>query len=358
MESNWSVVWGNPSSAHSLGREARAAIQNARQSVAKLIGAESDEIVFTSGATESNNTAIFSGSAGNSEGRIVTTAVEHSSVRSPCAWLRRKGVEVVEANVDRDGAIDLDEFAKLLPGAALASVMWVNNETGVIFPIEAIAALCAENNVPLHVDAVQAAGKIPICVNAGTRIDYLSLSGHKNRGPQRCWCALREIRDTAPTDVFRRRSNARRPGTENLISIIGLGIAAREAALRLPSFNGKIAALRDNFERQLTEKIPGCQVNGARAARVANTSNIAFPVEDGESLLMLLDQKGVLASSGSACHAASPDPSHVLLAMGLERIRAKSSVRFSLGYDTTAEELHETVEIVVQSVGRLTGIAA
>jgi len=354
----WSKVWGNPSSSHRVGREAKSAMQEARRHVANLIGAEIDEVVFTSGATESNNLAIFSALADHGSGKIVTTAVEHASVRSPCVWLRNKGALVVEAPVDENGSLDLDAFARFLPGATLASVIWANNETGVIFPIEEIAELCAANRVSFHVDAVQAVGKLPIDVGGGPKIDYLSLSGHKLGAPKGVGALyVRAGARLHPMFFGGDQENTRRPGTENVLSIVGFGVAAREAARRLSEMD-RLTALRDDFELRLLAKIPGAQINCAGASRIGNTINISLPVEDSEGLLMLLDQQGVLASSGSACHAASLDPSHVLLAMGLDRRRAKRSVRFSLGFETTERDLHAAVDIIVATVDRLSGVTA
>lgn len=338
---------------HQLGREAKATLQDARRAVAELIGVAADEIVFTSGATESNNTAIFAALGKTRSGKIITTLVEHASVRSPCAWLREHGMPVVEVPVDECGRLDLQAFAKHLPGAALASVIWVNNETGVISPLEEVAALCAKHHVLLHVDAVQAVGKIPIDLSTGIKIDYLSLSGHKLGAPKGVGALY--VRSGAPFQPMffgGEQENARRPGTENLLSLIGLGIAAAEATRHLSDVN-RLAKLRDAFECNLKKRIPECQVNGASASRVCNTTNVSLPVEDGEALLMLLDQREVLASNGSACHAASLEPSHVLLAMGLDRIRAKQSIRFSLGFETTEGELDAAADIVAAAVEKL-----
>ncbi|HZR20342.1 MAG TPA: cysteine desulfurase NifS [Verrucomicrobiae bacterium] len=332
--------WGNPSSAYSFGHEVGRHLDRARQQVAALIQVEPREIIFTSCGTESNNTAIASALATRPDRRhIVTTAVEHSATLKFCASLEKQGYQVTLLPVNHEGALDLRELERSLrPDTALVSIMWANNETGMLFPVREIAALCRSKGVLCHTDAVQVAGKIRIEAKE-LGVDFLSLSGHKLHAPKGVGLLyVKRHTKFQPYLIGGGQERGRRGGTENVASIVAFGRAAELAIEHLETTSGRVRALRDQLEAGILRRISGTSRNGPAEPRLPNTTNIAFRGVEAEGILMLLDQAGICASSGSACTTGSLDPSHVLTAMGCTAARARSSVRFSLGaYNTAAE---------------------
>lgn len=332
--------WGNPSSIYGFGRRLAKPLEAAREKVAALINAEPREIIFTSGGTESNNSALQSALAAHPQKRhVIMTAVEHSANLKFCAHLEKMGFEVTFLPVDSDGGLDIHLLEKAIhPDTAIVSVMWANNETGVLFPIEEIAAMCRSKRVWFHTDAVQVAGKLAIDVKE-LGVDMLSLSAHKLYAPK--GVGLLYVRRGIKYEAYLiggGQEQGRRGGTENVAGIVGFGRAAELAMGHLKDQNTRIRALRDKLESGILESIPGAMRNGARDERLTNTSNLSFEGVEAEGILLLLDELGICASSGSACTSGSLDPSHVLLAMGCSPARARGSVRFSLGiYNTEAE---------------------
>lgn len=344
---------GNPSSLHRSGREAARAVETARERTAALIGADAEEIVFTSGATEACVAAIRSGVAfgagGAGAGRraLVVSAIEHPAVARAAERAAQAGVEVRVVGVDRDGTIDLAALdAALDPAVAMVSVMWVNNETGVIQPIAEIAARARAVGALVHTDATQAVGRAPIDARA-IGVDLLSLSAHKFHGPQGAG-ALFVARGVPfrPLLVGGRQERGRRAGTENVPAIVGLGVAAERARDGLSNPDGRVRALRDRLEAGVAAAVPGSRVIGGGARRVDNTASLAFPGVDGEALLVFLDRAGVEASSGSACHAGSTEPSRVLTAMGIDRETAGGVIRLSLSRMTTDAEIDHALAVL------------
>ncbi|MDP4585500.1 MAG: aminotransferase class V-fold PLP-dependent enzyme [Verrucomicrobiales bacterium] len=347
--------YGNPSGGYRFGREARKAVDRSREQVAALIGAQPGEIVFTSGGTESNNTAIRSALALRPDCRtLVSSTVEHSAVEEVLKYHQSRGYEVILNPVDSTGRLDLGAWRESLAkgSVAIASLILANNETGVLSPFAEAAAIAAEHGVYFHTDAVQAVGKIPIDVST-LPVHALSLSAHKFHGPKGIG-ALYLNRHTRfePQTLGGGQEQERRSGTENVPGIIGFGVAAELAALHLAEA-GRIAALRDHFESAVIESLPDAVVNGEPANRLPNTSNLYFPGVDGEGLLILLDEAGVSCSPGSACSTGAVQPSRIVRAMGHSAARARSSVRFSLSRFTSAEEIASAAVSVVKAVGKL-----
>lgn len=332
--------WGNPSSAYLFGHQLAQPLESARTSLAALLNADPRELVFTSCGTESNNTAIHSALMTRPEKRhILTTAVEHSATIKFCNFLQKHGYEVTFLPVTPAGALNLDQLeSSIRPDTAIVSVMWANNETGMLFPVAEIAAICRRKGVLSHSDAVQVPGKLKLDVKE-LGVDFLSLSGHKLHAPKGIG-VLYVKRQTKfqPYIIGGGQERGRRGGTENVAQIVGFGRAAELAAARLEEENTRVRALRDKLEAGILASIPRSVRNGAPEPRLPNTTNIAFEGVEAEGILMLLDQAGICASSGSACTTGSLDPSPVLLAMGCTAARARASVRFSLGlYNTEAE---------------------
>lgn len=359
MEPFWEGLYGNPSSIHQAGMVVARELRQVRREVADLLGAgDESEIIFTSGGTESNNTALRSALWTQRQRRgLVTTAVEHSSVLKPVRALQEEGVEVVWVPVSDEGELDREKLRKAVTEkTAVVSVMMSNNETGVIFPVEEIGREVREKGALFHVDAVQAVGKIPFSVKS-LAIDFLSLSAHKLGGPKGVGVLyVRKGVPFRPLVFGGSQERARRAGTENVPGIIGLGAVCRRLRKGLAEEVMRTQKLRDHFEEELLRTIPKVQVNGTQGNRLPNTSNLAFEGVDAEALLILLDQEGVYASSGSACISGSPEPSHVLKAMGFSDERAKSSVRFSLGPENTLEEVDFVIHLLERLVQRLRGI--
>lgn len=347
--------YGNPSGGYRFGRASRRAIDLAREQVAALIGAHPEEIVFTSGGTESNNTAIRSALTLQPEKKtFLTSAVEHSAVYEIALQLEQTGYDASLNPVGSDGALDLDAWKeKLATGeVAVASLIWANNETGVISPIAEAAEAAATHGVYLHTDAVQAVGKIPVDVES-LPVHALSLSAHKFHGPKGIGALyLDRHARFRPQSLGGGQEEGRRSGTENVPGIVGLGVAAELAASRLEEA-GCIARLRDRFESGVLGAVAGSEVNGNSANRLPNTSNLLFPKIDGEGLLILLDEAGICCSPGSACGTGSVKPSRILVAMGRTSSEARSSVRFSLSRLTTEAEIDEAIAAVAKAVGKL-----
>jgi cysteine desulfurase len=340
--------FGNASSIHQEGQHARAAVEGARSSVARFVGCRPAEIVFTSGGTESDNLAVFgSVRAGD---HVITSSVEHHAVLHAVERLGERGVDVSFLPVDGQGLIATEDVRRALrPNTRLISVMMANNETGVLQPLEEIGRIATEAGVRFHVDAVQAAGKMPLDVDS-IGCQLLSISGHKMHGPQGTG-ALFVRRGTGVEPLFAggAHERQRRAGTENVAGIVGLGKAA-ECAIGSGTAD-RMGALRDRLETGLLPYASG--VNGGKASRVPNTTNLWFDSLDGEALVIALDLKGLAVSSGAACSSGANEPSHVLLAMGLSPERAKSSVRFSLHRQTTEEEIDRAIELVSTQVVRM-----
>ncbi len=356
MEPFWADQYGNPSSLHQAGRQVARELKQARRDIASFLGASDEsEIIFTSGGTESNNAAFRSTLwAARPKRKLVTTAVEHSSILKLAKALQEEGALVDYVNVSQEGDLDLGRLKLALgPDAALVSVMMANNETGVLFPVAEIAKWVRDANILFHVDAVQAVGKIPVLLK-DQPIDFLSLSAHKLGGPK--GVGVLYVRKGVPFRPFcfgGGQERGRRAGTENVAGIIGLAAACQRIQKQGEEENRKIRRLRDQFEEKVLKKIPNVAINGRQENRLPNTSNLAFKGVDSEVLLILLDEAGICASSGSACVSGAPEPSHVLKAMGFSSERARSSVRFSLGPENTPVEIEETVKAISLLVARL-----
>ena len=344
--------YGNPSSAYALGREAAKALDQARASVATLAGCHADEFLFTSCGTESINTAIQSALALDPDKRhIVTSAVEHSATIKLCEYLARRGYEITWLPVDRSGQLDLARLeASIRSDTAIVSLLWANNETGVLFPMQEIAAITQKKKCLLHIDAVQAFGKMPLVLE-GVGVHFMSFSGHKIYAPKGVG-GLYVNRRVKFTPLLRgSQENARRGGTQNVASIAGFGKAAEIALQHLGT--DSIKSLRNALESQLEAAIPGASVNGDRENRLPNTTNISFEGVESEGALILLDEKGVSCSAGSACSSGSVHPSHVLNAMGLSNDQARASLRFSIGRFTTAEDIQKAGQIIPAAIAKL-----
>jgi len=347
--------YGNPSSMHSFGGQVGRKIREAREQTAALIGAEPDEIVFTSCGTESDNAAIRSALVTLPDKRhIVTSRVEHPAVKALGTDLTRQGYRVTELPVDKEGRLDLDQYEKsLTPDTAVVSLMWANNETGILFPVEKAAEIANERGILFHTDAVQAVGKIPISMKANA-IDMLSLSGHKLHAPKGIGVLyVRRGTKYAPFLIGGHQEKGRRGGTENTSSIVGLGKACELAAQNMEMENTIVKKLRDKLERKLLDRIPKSRVNGDRFSRLPNTTNISFEFVEGEGILLLMDQYGICASSGSACTSGSLQPSHVLRAMGVPFTMAHGSIRFSLSIHNTEAEIDFVIEKLPSIIERL-----
>jgi cysteine desulfurase len=353
-------AFGNASSIHSAGQRARSAVDAARESVAALIGAKPAEIVFTSGGTEADNLALFGIVAASARRRkhVITTSIEHHAVLNSCQHLAMQGIEVSYVPVGSDGVVDpADVRRALAPHTILISVMHANNEIGTIQPIEEIGRVAAEADVYFHCDAVQSAGKLPLDVNR-LGVDLLSLSAHKIYGPKGVGALyVRSSTALAPQFFGGHHERDRRPGTENVPGIVGFGKAAELARAQLNEDATRIAALRDRLENALLDAISMIRVNGDRACRIANTTNLTFAAAGGEALVIALDLQGIACSTGAACSSGAVEPSHVLTTIGLSHDEARSSLRFSLGRTTTAEEIDEAVAIIPRVVERLRALS-
>jgi cysteine desulfurase len=352
-------MWGNPSSAYAFGAQVHGHVEAAREQVAALINADPKEIIFTSCGTESNNSAIHSALLTNPAKRhVITTAVEHSANINFGEYLEKRGYDVTYLPVDSDGHLDLGLLDKSIrPDTAIVSIMWANNETGVIFPIEEIAAICRSKGVLCHTDAVQTPGKLKIDVRA-LGVDFLSLSAHKLHAPKGIGLLYVKRRTKyQPYVIGGHQERGKRGGTENVANIVGFGRAAEIASATLEDENTRVRALRDKLENFVLTNIPNTIRNGAKEPRLPNTTNICFEFVEAEAVLLLLDKAGICASSGSACTTGSLDPSHVLSAMGISPMRARGSVRFSLGIYNTDEEVDHLIKTLPPIIARLRAIS-
>lgn len=351
--------YANPSSGYQCAAKVRKAIDLARERVAALLGCEPSEIVFTSCGTESNNAALNAAMQFEPRGKhVVTSAVEHSAVLRHCQELAKRGCEATFLGVDQDGNIDLAELETAIgPNTAIVSLMWANNETGVLFPVEKAADICRQKRVPFHTDAVQAVGKIPIRLR-DTAITYLSISAHKFHGPKGIGALyLNRNARFCPSIIGGQQENGRRAGTENVASIVAMGKAAEVALQNLREEETRVRAMRDQFEKTMAESVDGVSINGTGASRLPNTSNLSFDGIESHAALMLLDRQGICCSAGSACKTGSTDGSHVLRAMHAED-RAQRSLRFSFGRFNTESDLEQALEIIPKIIAKLRGLSA
>ena len=352
----FSAEFGNASSIHTFGQKARAAVETAREQVAALLGARPQEIFFTSGGTESDNHAIFGivSSSGASRPHVITSFVEHEAVLNTCQALEKRGVSVTYLPVDQDGLIDLEHLrGALRPETVLITIMHANNELGTVQALEQIGSIAKEADVYLHTDAVQSAGKIPIDVNQ-FQLDLLSVSGHKLYAPKGVG-ALYIRGGTRLKQLLYGGHHQRgfRPGTENVAGIVGFGKAAEIARRSLANDASRLSALRDQLEHGLLHRTPHSHINGGRAPRTPNTTNLVFPGVEGEALLIALDLKGLACSTGAACSSGAVEPSHVLTAIGLPPEEARASLRFSLGRHTTQADIDFALRVVPAAVAQL-----
>ncbi len=356
--------WGNPSSMHRAGQAARRAVELARESVCQLLGCKDRELIFTSGGTEAANLAIVGSLAAQPKRKVlVTSRLEHSAVRELAEKLANDGAEVIWIPNTASGMIELDVLQDLLMERAreiaVVSIMWVNNETGVIQPIDRIGALCREQGVRFHTDATQWVGKMPTNVST-LPIDMLTCAAHKFHGPKGIGALY--VRSGLRTDsqmIGGGQERGRRAGTENVAGIVGFGVAAKLAQVWLGTKGREqITALRDSFEQHILATVPDSSINALAAPRLWDVTNIAFARLEAEAILMMLSERGVCASAGAACSSGSVEPSTVLLAMGLAPELAYGSIRFSLSRDTTQQEIDQAGEIVSQVVAKLRGSLA
>jgi cysteine desulfurase len=348
-------LYGNPSSMHFFGGQVQGKATEARDRVASLLGASPDEIIFTACGTESDNAAIRSALEVFPERRhVITSRVEHPAVLTQCRNLTQKGYRVTEIGVDEDGRLDMEELkATVDDDTAIVSLMWANNETGVIFPVEEAAAIAKAKGALFHTDAVQAVGKIPINM-AHSAIDMLSVSGHKLHAPKGIGVLyLRRGTPFRPFLVGGHQEKSRRAGTENTAGIIALGKACELAAGYMELENNQVKAMRDRLQNELMSIIPKARINGGAAERLPNTTSIAYEFVEGEAILLHLSEFGICASSGSACTSGSLEPSHVLRAMGVPFTCAHGSIRFSLSRFTTDEEIDTVIRELPPIIARL-----
>ncbi len=352
-------LYGNPSSPYGFGQRVAKALDKAREQVAALLDCEPGEILFTSCGTESTNAAIHSAlSMDRDRQHVVTTRVEHSATLKTCETLARRGHEISWLDVDSDGLLDLKKFEKAIRSdTAIVSVMWANNETGVLFPIDAMAEIARAKGVLFHTDAVQAVGKIPLRLR-DAKINFLSLSGHKLHCPKGIGVLYVNRRTKFhPFMIGGSQESGKRAGTQNVASIVALGKACELAGETMDFENTEVLSLRNTLENGLLQQVAGAQVNGSREHRLPNTSNLAFEGVDSEAVLMLLDQHGINCSAGSACTAGSLHPSHVLKGMGFSDDRARSSLRFSFSRFNTRGETERALEVIPRVIAKLRQVA-
>ncbi len=349
-------LWGNPSSMHTFGGQTKKYIETAREQVAALIGAaDPQEITFTSCGSESNNLAIRGGAeAMDKPPHIITSKVEHAAVSGPCHYLEDRGFRLTKLDVDEKGLLDVETLRRdVKAGKSLTSIMWANNETGVIFPVGLIGEMVHEFGGIFHTDGVQAVGKIPMKVSE-LPIDMLSLSGHKIHAPKGVGALyIRRGTKVKPLILGGHQERGRRAGTENVPYIVGLGVACDLAAKHMDEENSRVKAMRDRLEAGLLKSCPGARLNGAPQARLPNTTNISFDYIEGEAILLMLDDKGICASTGSACASGSLEPSHVLRAMQVQGMSVHGSIRFSLSTYNTEEDVDAVLTELPKIVQRL-----
>ncbi len=352
-------LWGNPSSMHTFGGQVRKHVDHAREQVATLIGADPSEIIFTSCGSESNNMAVRGKvEAVGGHPHIVTTRVEHPAVLAPCRYLESRGCPLTELGVDSTGQLDLDQLRdSITRDTAVVSIMWANNETGVVFPMEEIAEIVKSAGCVLHTDAVQAVGKLPIDVGT-IPVDMLSLSGHKLHTPKGVGALyVRKGTRVNPLILGGHQEFGKRAGTENVPYIVGFGRACELAAENMDEEMTRVAAMRDRLEEGILESCPDVRVNGDRAHRLPNTSNVSFEYIEGEAILLSLDEIGICASSGSACTSGSLEPSHVMRAMGVPFTAAHGSIRFSLSRYNTDDDIDYVLDHLPRIIARLRDIS-
>jgi cysteine desulfurase len=348
--------FGNASSIHTYGQNAREGVEQARSSVAALVGARAADIMFTSGGTESNNHAIL-GALAAAPGKakhVITSAIEHVAVLDSCRALAKRGIDLTVLPVDREGLVNPDDIRRAIrPETVLITIMLANNEIGTIEPIEEIGKIAAETGIVVHTDAVQAAGKISVDVEK-LGVDLLSISAHKFCGPKGVGVLyIRKGTEIGPLMYGGHSERDRRPGTEDVAAIVGMGKAAEFAQKRMREDSERIRGLRDRLERGLLDRVPHSWVNGVRAPRVPNTANLTFPFIEGEAMVIALDLKGLACSTGAACSSGAVEPSHVLLALGLAPEDARATLRLSLGHQTTEEEIDFALKTVPPVIERL-----
>ncbi len=352
--------YGNPSSIYELGQRSKEAITKAREEIAQVIGAKTEEIYFTGGGSEADNWAIKAAYEAykNKGNHIITTKIEHHAVLHTCQYLEKQGARVTYLDVDENGLVDLDQLQKAItPETILITIMFANNEIGTIEPVRKIGLIAKEHGILFHTDAVQAFGQVPIDVDE-MNIDMLSSSAHKINGPKGIGCLY--IRKGVKIRSFIHggaQERKRRAGTENVPGIVGYGVAARMAAETMKERTQREKELRDYFIRRVLEEVPYVRLNGEPVKRLPNNANFSFQFIEGESLLIMLDMKGIAGSSGSACTSGSLDPSHVLLAIGLPHEIAHGSLRLTLGADTTKEDLDYTLEQIKEIVEKLRNLS-
>ena len=352
--------YGNPSSIYELGQRSKEAITKAREEIAQVIGAKTEEIYFTGGGSEADNWAIKAAYEAykNKGNHIITTKIEHHAVLHTCQYLEKQGARVTYLDVDENGLVDLDQLQKAItPETILITIMFANNEIGTIEPVREIGLIAKEHGILFHTDAVQAFGQVPIDVDE-MNIDMLSSSAHKINGPKGIGCLY--IRKGVKIRSFIHggaQERKRRAGTENVPGIVGYGVAARMAAETMKKRTQREKELRDYFIRRVLEEVPYVRLNGDPVKRLPNNANFSFQFIEGESLLIMLDMKGIAGSSGSACTSGSLDPSHVLLAIGLPHEIAHGSLRLTLGADTTKEDLDYTLEQIKEIVEKLRNLS-
>ena len=359
MAPYFTEFYGNASSIHTFGGSNKHAIEAARKQVAALLNAEAEEIIFTSGGTEGDSTAIFAAAnAFRNKKHIITSAVEHPAVLEACKYLALRGYRLDIIGVDEKGRFNMEQYKSVLDeDTAVVTTMWANSETGTIFPVKEIAELAHAKGALFHTDAVQAAGKIPTDVKA-INADFVSMSSHKINGPKGTGALyVKKGINFMPFMRGGHQENLRRAGTENVPNIVGFGYAAELALKHLPEYTTHVKPLRDLLEKELLAQIPDVKINGDPENRLPNTTNLSFGYIEGESILMFLDEYGICASSGSACTTGSLEPSHVLRAMGVPFQFAHGSVRFSLSRFTTLEEVQTVIKVLPTIIARLREIS-
>lgn len=362
MTKHMTETYGNPSSVHQLGQKAKVLMEESREKIAGLLGAKASEIYFTSGGTEADNIAVkgpaYRGLKKNKT-HLITSLIEHHAILESVHFLEKNGFEATYLGCNAEGIVSLDELkAALKPETAVASVMMANNETGVIQPIKEMAAVCREAGVPFHTDAVQAVGKIPVDVN-DLGVDMLSLSGHKIYGPKGIGAIyIRKGTRLTPLSHGGAHERRKRAGTENVISIIGLAKAMELAIAKLEAERTRMQELSEYFITEVQKAIPDVYLNGSREQRVPSTVNLSFKGVEGEAIILSLDIKGIAVSSGSACTSGSLESSHVLKAMETDVLLAQGSIRFSMGKDTTKEQLDYTISVLPEIITRLRKMSA
>jgi cysteine desulfurase len=361
MEPYLKERFGNASSSYQTGREAKTALENSRATVAGCMGARPQEVVFTSGGTESDNCAVRGVAQAQKDkgNHIITSTTEHHAVLKTCQLLEKEGFRVTYLPVDSEGRVDPKDVRRHIGRETiLISIMFANNETGVIQPVQEIAAIAKEKNVVFHTDAVQAAGKIPFTVN-DLGVDLLSISGHKIYGPKGVGALyVREGVPLHPILTGGHHEHNLRAGTENIPSIVGLAKAMSMATQHINAVSEKLSALQQRLESGIINRIEDVRINGLKAPRLPNTSSISFRLIEGESILLHLDLKGICVSTGSACTTDSPEPSHVLTAMGIPPQTAQGTIRFSLGEDNTKEDIDSVIDALCDITSRLRSISS